>query len=42
MVAQLQQYYRETVVPKLQKEFGYTSVMQVPKVTKVVLKHWFR
>jgi large subunit ribosomal protein L5 len=29
--------YKEDVVPALIKEFGYENVMQVPKVTKVVI-----
>ncbi|GAB4308061.1 MAG: 50S ribosomal protein L5 [Candidatus Bipolaricaulota bacterium] len=29
--------YREEVVPKLMKELGYSNVMQVPKVEKVVV-----
>lgn len=33
----LQQYYQDTVIPALKAEFGYRNVMQVPKVTKVVL-----
>lgn len=33
----LPQQYREEVVPALMKEFGYSSIMQVPKVTKVVV-----
>jgi large subunit ribosomal protein L5 len=33
----LNQQYQEEVVPALQKEFGYTSVMQVPRITKVVV-----
>lgn len=31
------QYYRDTIVPTLMKKFNYTSVMQVPKVTKITL-----
>jgi large subunit ribosomal protein L5 len=31
----LKQYYKETVVPTLMKEFGYKNVMQVPHVEKV-------
>jgi large subunit ribosomal protein L5 len=31
----LKQYYKETVVPTLMKEFGYKNVMQVPRVEKV-------
>ena len=33
----LQNLYRETVVPALIEEFGYHSVMQVPKLTKILL-----
>lgn len=33
----LKQYYRETVVPELMKEFRYRNVMQVPRIVKVVL-----
>ncbi len=29
--------YREQVVPQLAKQFGYKSVMEVPRVTKVTL-----
>lgn len=33
----LQEKYRKEVVPALMEEFGYESVMQVPRVTKAVL-----
>lgn len=33
----LLEHYRKTVVPDLMKEFGYTSVMAVPRVSKVVI-----
>jgi large subunit ribosomal protein L5 len=33
----LPELYREEVVPALMKEFNYSSVMQVPKITKVVV-----
>ncbi len=33
----MQQYYREEVVPKLMKHFGYKSIMQVPSIEKIVL-----
>ena len=33
----LRDKYRGEVIPALQKEFGYTNVMAVPKVTKVVI-----
>ena len=36
-MARLREKYRQEVVPALQKEFGYTSVMAVPKITKVVV-----
>ncbi len=31
------QYYKETVVAELTKKFNYTSVMQVPKLDKIVI-----
>ena len=33
----LKQDYRERIVPTLMKEFSYTTVMQVPKLEKIVL-----
>ena len=33
----LQKFYRESAVPSLQKEFGYTNVMRVPRLQKIVL-----
>jgi Ribosomal protein L5 len=33
----LQKVYREEITPKLMKEFGYTSVMQVPKLQKIII-----
>ena len=36
-MARLQQFYREKVVPDLVKKFGYTSVMQAPRITKITL-----
>ncbi len=36
-VARLRHYYREEVVPTMMREFGYTNVMQVPKLEKAVL-----
>ncbi len=35
--ARLEKLYKETLVPALQKELGLKNVMQVPKVSKVVL-----
>ena len=36
-MARLQQYYREKVVPELQKSLGVTNIMQVPKITKITV-----
>ena len=36
-MARLQQYYKETVVPELMKQFGYKSVMEVPRLLKITL-----
>ncbi len=36
-MSRLDQYYKETVVPKLMERFKYKSVMQVPKVTKITV-----
>ena len=33
----LKKKYQEEVIPALKKEFNYTSVMQVPKLEKIVL-----
>ncbi len=35
--ASMKQDYQERIVPILMKEFGYTTVMQCPKLTKIVL-----
>lgn len=35
--ANLKQDYKECIVPALMKEFGYSSVMQCPKLEKIVL-----
>ncbi len=35
--ASLKNDYRERIVPALMKEFGYSSVMQAPKLEKIVL-----
>jgi large subunit ribosomal protein L5 len=36
-MARLQQQYREKIIPDLMAKFGYTSVMQVPRITKITL-----
>ncbi|MGA1561448.1 MAG: 50S ribosomal protein L5 [Gammaproteobacteria bacterium] len=33
----LQEHYRKNVVPKLMEQFGYKSVMQVPRIEKITL-----
>ena len=35
--ANLKKEYQERIIPALTKEFGYTSVMQVPKLEKIVI-----
>ena len=35
--ASLKQYYKENIVPALTKQFGYTTVMQVPVLEKIVI-----
>jgi large subunit ribosomal protein L5 len=36
-MARLQQFYREKVVPDMVAKFGYKSVMEVPRLTKITL-----
>ena len=36
-MARLQEYYRDTVIAQLTKQFGYKSAMQVPRITKITL-----
>ena len=36
-MARLLQIYREKIVPDLMTQFGYGSVMQVPRITKITL-----
>jgi large subunit ribosomal protein L5 len=36
-MSRLQTYYKETVVPELQKQFNYENIMEVPKITKITL-----
>src|SRR5574344_1803224 len=33
----LKKQYKETIIPALMSEFGYKSVMQVPKLSKIVI-----
>jgi len=37
MTTRLEKYYKDEVVPKLMKQFGYDNVMQVPRITKITL-----
>ena len=37
MSGSLRQRYHDDVVPALRKEFGYENVMQVPRLTKIVI-----
>ena len=36
-MARLQTHYREKVVPGLIEKFGYKSIMEVPRITKITL-----
>lgn len=36
-MAGVKEYYYQECVPQLMQEFGYTNIMQVPKITKIVL-----
>jgi len=36
-MARLQEFYKSTVAPQLREQFGYKSVMEVPRITKVTL-----
>ncbi len=37
METTLSKDYKDRIIPALTKEFGYTTVMQVPKLTKIVI-----
>ncbi len=36
-MARLQQYYKDAVAGELSKRFGYKSIMEVPRITKITL-----
>jgi len=36
-MSRLQQIYKEQIIPELIREFGYSSVMQVPRIKKITL-----
>lgn len=37
MAARLKEYYKKEVAPALQKKFGYKSVMEIPKLDKIII-----
>jgi large subunit ribosomal protein L5 len=37
MTTRLEKFYKDEVVPKLMKQFGYANIMEVPRITKVAL-----
>jgi large subunit ribosomal protein L5 len=37
MMARLKDFYHQNVVPQLVEQFGYSSTMQVPRITKITL-----
>lgn len=37
VVSRLEKQYKEEIVPDMMKTFGYTSVMECPKIVKIVL-----
>ena len=37
VVSRLETFYKEQIVPELMKEFNYSSVMECPKIVKIVL-----
>ena len=36
-MARLQEYYKDTVVKQLMQQFGYKSVMEVPRIDKITI-----
>jgi len=36
-MARLQEYYKSEVIAQLSKQFGYKSIMEVPRITKITL-----
>jgi large subunit ribosomal protein L5 len=36
-MSRMQEHYRKNVVPELMKKFGYKSIMQVPRLTKITV-----
>lgn len=36
-MARLQEFYRKEVVPQLRSQFNYSTIMEVPRITKITL-----
>lgn len=36
-MSRLQQFYKDNVIKELTDKFGYNSIMQVPRITKITL-----
>ena len=36
-MARMHEHYKQTVMPELQKKFGYKSIMEIPRITKITL-----
>ncbi len=36
-MTRLQSHYKETVAPQLLRQFGYKTIMEVPRITKITL-----
>ena len=36
-MAHLQEFYKEKIVPELTEKFGYKSIMEVPRISKITL-----
>ncbi|MEN9904715.1 MAG: hypothetical protein RLZZ555_1280, partial [Pseudomonadota bacterium] len=36
-MARFQEIYRDKIAPALKEQFGYKSVMEVPRITKITL-----
>lgn len=36
-MSRLKEFYNETVVPEMMKQFGYKSIMEVPRIEKITL-----
>ncbi|MEN9659158.1 50S ribosomal protein L5 [Iodobacter fluviatilis] len=36
-MARLQEFYKDQVIPKLVEQFGYKSIMQVPRIDKITI-----